>query len=346
MTERSMQARLQRYYAELYPRRLAPTIDQLEIITTGWESDLVRFVATYGTPTARQQEQLILRMLSGASAATKAKHEAQSIATLRQLGYPVPHVYDWGERDAPFGKSFLLMDSIAGADMLPLLEAADPPRAAQLLQSFCHLFWRLHQLPWQPFVLETQNGYLADPFYFIDRWLQRFTRRAATTDAVDFRPIFGWVEAERERAACPAPAPTHNDYHPNNVLVRADDSCVVIDWTSFAITDPRFDLGWTLLLAQAHIGPELRATILQGYLAARGEPVVALEIFEVTAAVRRLLDLVVAVGPGAEAAGMRASAVEQMRGHGDMFQRVYEQLHAITNKRLPAMESLLRDLGS
>jgi hypothetical protein len=48
---------------------------------------------------------------------------------------------------------------------------------------------------------------------------------------------------------------------------------VVIDWTRFAVSDYRFDLGRTLLLVNAYPGPAERRAILQGYEKRAGAPV-------------------------------------------------------------------------
>ncbi len=50
--------------------------------------------------------------------------------------------------------------------------------------------------------------------------------------------------------------PVHWDYHPGNVLLRDDSSAVVIDWTQIDVSDPRFDLAWTLLLVSSYEGAE------------------------------------------------------------------------------------------
>jgi len=55
---------------------------------------------------------------------------------------------------------------------------------------------------------------------------------------------------------------------------------MVIDWTSFDVTDSRFDLAWTLVLAHAHGWSGLRDQIFQDYQRHTGVQVEQIEAFE------------------------------------------------------------------
>ncbi len=335
---------LKTYYAGLYPKRQVLAIEQIQEITSGWESDLVSFVARYASAGLHQQEPLILRMLSGANAAEKAIREFQSIRQLTHAGYPVPQVYDFGVSNEPFGAPFLLMERIDGMTLGDAVTTASAAEAHQLLMSFCRLFVQLHQLPWRPFIERSHLAYGKNPHRFVDRWLTETARRLTLLPDLDLTALLGWIEAHRSNLGCLAPTPTHNDFHGNNLLARADGSCVVIDWTGFAISDPRFDLAWTLVLHGSFGGETLREQTLQGYLAHCDEPVVALDAFEVMACIRRLLDAAISIQSGAQASGMRADAIHAMAAQAPTFLRVYERLTTLTGLQVPQLAKILENL--
>ncbi len=337
---------LQTYYAGLYPKRQVLAIEQVAEITSGWESELVSFVVRYQSAGQPQQESLILRMLSGANASEKAIREFQSIRQLTHALYPVPQVYDFGAADMPFGTPFLLMERIDGMTLGEAYTTTTAAQAHQLLMSFCQLFVQLHQLPWRPFVERSHLAYGKNPHRFVDRWLTKTARRLTLLSDLDLTALLGWVEAHRFHLGCVAPTPTHNDFHGDNLLVRADGSCVVIDWTGFAISDPRFDLAWTLVLHGSFGGEALREQTLQGYLAHCEEPVVALDAFEVMASMRRLLDVAISIQSGAQRSGMRADALHAMAEQAPTFLRVYERLTTLTGLHVPQLVKLLEKFAT
>jgi len=76
-------------------------------------------------------------------------------------------------------------------------------------------------------------------------------RWTATIRAVDQDLVVGSEDLiARLVASCPAdgtPAIVHGDYRLGNILCDGDAPTAIIDWEIWSITDPRIDLGWTLL---------------------------------------------------------------------------------------------------
>jgi aminoglycoside phosphotransferase (APT) family kinase protein len=157
--------------------------------------------------------------------------------------------------------------------------------------------------------------------------------------------IVDWLEARRDAVPCLRPAPIHGDYHPGNVLLRADGSAVVIDWTGFAVSDPRFDLAWTMLLMGAHEDWSWRDRILAEYQRLIGAAVPQMEWFEVCACGRRLHNVLVSMSEGAEKLGMRPGAVESMKQQLGALQRVRDLLEARTGIALSEVGRLLASLA-
>lgn len=338
----NMQELLQSYYVQAFPTQASLQIKELTNIAAGWESEIYSFVAEYGPTMRRLREGLILRLYSGENAHLKAAHEFHSMSRLHRVGYPVPQVLLLEQGHSPFGKPFVIMEKITGQVMGPRLATASQAEQQRLLALFCELFIQLHTMDWRRFVDEADR--YGDPYLFIDRWLDAARRSLGSFPQVGLWPVVEWLQKRRDDLSCQRPSPLHQDYHPNNVLIRDDGSAVVIDWTGFDVSDARFDLGWTLLLAHAYAGTRVRTNILQEYERLAGTTVQHIECFEVCACVRRLFDIAVSLSAGAERRGMRQEALTMIKQQIEAHTRVYDLLRERTAMRIPSIEELFASL--
>ena len=263
---------LQAYIATVLPDRPQPTVSDLASISVGWESDVYAFDLASGPPDARQSEALVLRVYPGADAYAKSGREFRGMQQLFAAGYPVPRVLAL-ERDAsPIGKPFVIMERVEGKMMWePLFRSPEPQQSARFAL-FCDLLVRLHRLDWRPFVADPTAVEQAGPYAFADEWLAQAHRSLAQFHMPDTDALLAWLEARRNRVPCARPAPVHLDFHPANLLLRADGSAAVIDWTQIQVSDPRFDLAWTLILVGAAEGWAWRDRILAEYERRAGAP--------------------------------------------------------------------------
>jgi aminoglycoside phosphotransferase (APT) family kinase protein len=327
---------LEQYVKAKFSDKKALSITHLDKIADGWESDNYLLTVEYGD-VPRTRADWVWRIYSGAGSQAKAVREFNSMERLLGAGYPVPRVFHLEAEHSPVGRPFIMMEFIQGEVMWDLLGKVPADRQVQLIDQFCRLFVQLHELDWKQF---DDNPPGDDPFFFIDRWLSEESEMVQNFPEVDASPFLEWVVARRDLLACECPSPVHQDFHPGNILVSADDSATVIDWTNFAVTDSRFDLAWTLVLAHAHGWPELRSQIIQGYQRHAGKPVEQIEAFEAIACARRLLDLTVSLTQGAQHMGMTAQAVEAMRADMEAHRRVHRLFIERTGLQIEAFVNL------
>lgn len=334
---------LETFYARLLSDKDSPRVVALTDISTGWESELYSFWLEYGSAESKQRQHLVLRLYMGTGATEKAKREFQAIQQLYQAGYPVPQVYTLEHKQTPFGRPFIIMECIEGQEMWLLMSKMPQAEWQPLLTQFCQLFVQLHALEWRPFRQTTNTP---GPYDYIDRWLE-YGRTLPQTNPFgeELQPVLNWLEVRREQMACLRPSPIHQDFHPSNIIVRPDGSAVVIDWTNFSISDFRFDLAWTLMLADAYEGTAARDGILQTYEQVSGRPVERIECFEVVACLRRLLDVSTSLSAGPEQLGMRAEATAAIQQQMPAHRRVYSLLVKRTGIHLPSLENLLLSKG-
>jgi aminoglycoside phosphotransferase (APT) family kinase protein len=229
------------------------------------------------------------------------------------------------------------MEFIPGEVMWDLLDKVLADRQERLIDQFCRLFVELHGLDWKQF----DDSLPGDkPFFFIDRWLDEARGTLQNFPEVDASPFLDWVTARRDLFACARPSPVHHDFHPGNILVKADGSASVIDWTGFHVADSRFDLAWTLVLAHAHGLPAWRGQILKGYQRHAEKPVEHIEAFEAVACARRLFDLTISLTLGAQRLGMNDKAVESMRSYMDAHKRVHRLFVERTGLHIQTFDNL------
>jgi aminoglycoside phosphotransferase (APT) family kinase protein len=336
-----MQSRLQAYFAHAFPDRPEAQISDLVSLSAGWESDVYAFRVEYGPAGARQGEELILRIYPGDDGRSKSAREFHGMNRLYQAGYPVPQVLLLERENSPFGQPFILMERIQGELLWPRLSNAPEAEQAELLTLFCRLFVQLHTLAWQPLVDDVSLYDTGNPYIFIDRELSRWRSFFDRFPKPGFLPLFDWLERRRDQAPCLRPSLIHWDFHPANILLRPDGSAVVIDWTQLDISDARFDLAWTLLLAGTHGNTARRDAILQEYERLLGARVEALAYFEVAACVKRLFSVVISLTDGPEKLGMRPDAVAMMKQQLGAIKRVYDLLLERTGIEVPEVEALL-----
>lgn len=346
MTERILPL-LQAYLAGVYPERADLAVTNLISLNNGWESDVFAFTARWGPPSQRAGEDLILRIYPGENAYAKSAHEFRALSLLNRAGYPVPRV-DLLERDAsPFAKPFVIMERVRGRDMWAPMFHSETATKQRLMSQFCALFARLHALDWRPLVDDPAQYEPGGVSGVVPRQLSIWQALLGDLPVLPgFMANWNWLTA-RQPELTPWPAAVvHWDFHPNNLLLKEDGSAVVIDWTSFDITDPRFDLAWTLLLVGTNESMGLRAPILAEYERQSGRRVDDLPFFEAAAAIRRLVTVMVSTFFGADKLGMRPGAEEIMRRQAPATRRVYDLLLSITGLPIPEVEEYLRGVRS
>lgn len=326
---------LEQYLKAKHSDNIALAITQLDKLADGWESDNYLITVEHGAP--RRQRKWVWRIYSGVGSKEKAAREFSSMERLIGAGYPVPRVFVLETEHSPIDRPFIIMEYIQGDVMWDLLGKVSEDKQAQLVDQFCRLFVHLHDLDWKQFDDSLPGD---QPYFFIDRWLKEARGVLQNYPEIDASPFVEWVTTRRDLFVCERPSPVHQDFHPGNILIKPDKHEIVIDWTAFDVTDFRFDLAWTLVLAHAYSPSGLRNQILQGYQRHAGKPVDQIEVFEAIACARRLLDLTVSLTHGSERMGMNALAIEAMLASMEAHRRVYRLFIKYTGLQIGAFDNL------
>lgn len=297
--------------------RLSDTDDlevtQLTEITDGWETEIYSFDLERTEDSNRVIQKLVLRMYSGPWAKHKARKEFGLLKHLHSAGYPVPEVSLVEEDASPIGHPFIIMERIDGSSMWNILENEGYSKDSPLMKLFNRLFYDLHCLDWRYLTDNPQEFENLDSKQATLQWIEKYAIRAQEIGRHELFEITEWLKREIDNVAFGKLSATHNDFHPNNILLDKAGSPYVIDWTATDLFDYRVDLAWTLILAKVYVGDSLRDAVLQGYEEVSQKKIEDIHFFEVIGALRRLTDILVSLQVDSSNIGLRNGATDMIR---------------------------------
>ena len=324
------------WYRPLYPDRLGLVVSDVSEITSGWETRLFYFVLNYTYDGSSHNDRLVARIFSGKG----SKYEYDIMSHLMRAGYPVPRVYEFDEGGV-LGQPFLTMEFIEGRGMEGEFLSGSQEDLKGALNIMMGLFVRLHDIDISKIFPDRTRVSTRE---YIDGVLSRHKEVTAECGIAWMEPLIEWLEERKGSVTPMPPAVLHGDFHPMNIMLRADGSPVVLDWGASHVGDRRSDLSWLMLLAGTFLKPSVRDAILAAYEAASGTGMEDIQFFEALSILRRLTDVAVSMEAGAETLGMRPGAVEMMREAADHIRNVYDVLVELTGLRLPEYEEFLNSL--
>ena len=339
-TVESISENLERFFEEAHPTWNDPTITDVVDLTSGWETELFGFNLHYIERRLSVSRRLVARLYPGRRAAGKARHEYRVMGRLGEAGYPVPGVHEIVTEADVLGVPFMIMDWVEGHSMMDNFLGTPMEELGPHLEAFTNLFVGLHRV--DPALVFPERHGIDDIHGYLDLAIERTRRDHLERGPPWLGPVLDWLEKRSHGVSPGRFSVLHRDFHPGNIMVRSDGSHSVIDWGASSLGDFREDLTWTVLLASAFWGRAFGDTILGAYRAASGEEIYDVDFFEVAAIYRRIQDTSISFVSGAEEAGMRAGAVEQMREGLGHLCNVHDFLEERTGIRITEFDELLR----
>jgi aminoglycoside phosphotransferase (APT) family kinase protein len=326
---------LEGWYRGLYPDREGLAVSDVREITSGWETRLFRFRLSYFDDSPHD-DRLVARVFSGKGAG----REYSIMSRLKEVGYPVPRVYDFDEGDV-LGQPFLTMEFIEGRSLQREFLRGSPKDLGAALDIMMGLFVRLHEINISSIFPGWGGGSTHE---YVDRFLSRHRGVTEGCGIHWMDPLIDWLQERSGSVKAMSLAVLHGDFHPMNIMLKADGSLTVLDWGASHVGDRREDLSWLMLLAGTFLEPSVRDAIQASYEEASGMEMEDIVYFEALSILRRLTDVAVSIEAGAETQGMRPGAVEMMREAASHVGKVYDLLVELTGLRLPEYEEFLDSL--
>ncbi len=307
-------------------------VSDVDEIKGGWETELFTFKAVYGG----NEKNLVLRVFSGNHAGAKASKEYSLMKKLDEAGYPVPCVSHVEPSGNVIEKPFLIMERVMGKTLDESYRSDVDEAIKTGIYRLVELLVRLHKLDVTEFVglpdLKTVSilDYINDYGEASDKlapWLS---------------PVIDWLKLNKPIESIAYQAVCHNDYHGFNVMLDQNDEAYVIDWGSARISDPRVDLGWTVLLYGTFGGAMFKAPLIELYRELGGN-IDSFDFFEVLSVTRRIVDLV-SVLYGGGGYGLKPDALDLMRREKSHFVKVHDLLTELTGIKLVELDTILEKL--
>ena len=313
-----------------------PIIENMKPLNTGWASDVYAFTLKYDEAGEVVRQHLILKAytntVDGKDRALKERH---ALFNLRAARFPVPGVADVEIEPDHIGRPFIIMEQIDGELMADALNRADERERHELVRLFVGLMTDLHEMGAK--VLVPSMKPVGD-YTLVNREIYILRDIISRNGYAEFAPVVDWLYERRKTVSGQSAVITHRDFHPWNILLTENRLPYVIDW-GWQVSDPRFDLAWTLTLLQRSGFGDLRDAVLAEYERVTGGPVEHLDYFEVLVSVRWLVNTAHAIRSG-DALHSESSAAFQM-AMVEPARAALDLIAAGTGLELPSAQDVL-----
>ena len=329
----SLADHLSRYIASRYPDAV---VSDFKFLASGFESEIYTF---HLQRSHSSQKNYILRLFTGEGATEKLIREARGLSLLQKAGYPVPALLLQETEPGILGKPFEIIDKLEGQALWPVLATAESHQERQLLSRFGYLLAQLHKLDWRLFT-GNPDVYEKHPMLLLDEILSQYYSLYTKYNIKGFIQIIDWLDTHKYEISV-RPAVVHQDFHANNVFLCSDDQLFVIDWTQFAVSDYRIDLGWTLLIMGDLGNLDWGKQIFNAYASDSNGPIEHLDYFNVIVYMKLLASTVISFTFGPKELGLRPEVLELTKEQLSIYKQLSQRIRNITSITVPELEDIL-----
>ena len=198
-------------------------------------------------PPADLNGPLVLRVMPNPKAAVVETIVQRTVA---DQGYPTPRVVVDGSDEA-LGGAFMVMQRVEGVALLAGLSIGGlwslPKTLRRVASQLSVASVQLHDLDPQP-VVDALDAAGVDITSLGVAGRINEIQAAAETSLAGFDELLSWLD--RRRPSLTPAVVCHGDIHPFNMLMTADGSFNVLDWTNANLCRRELDVGFTAALLQ------------------------------------------------------------------------------------------------
>ena len=330
--------RLTEFLSRQYPELHNPELSDLTEFSEGWETDLysLRLSGTRnGKPSSLR---LVLRLYKGSDALEKARKEFSLMQGVTRFGIATPKIEALVADRSILEHPFIVMEHIPGGTLDVRIGREG---VSGWLNPMMRLLVRIHAIPWEKLLPDPPGPFPSsgEPLAFVGSLLLEMDRTTDQYGLAGFGRTMDWLHERAALGAAAEPALVHNDFHPQNILLKQDEM-VVIDWSFAEISDYRLDLAWSTLQFGVMAGDEHRSAMLKAYEHAAGSPIENFEYFEALKFTMRMLTIATWLD---EAVEIPVPGITRQAIRGDYKQHVlnpYRRLKEITGLEIRTIEEL------
>ncbi|MEM3714712.1 MAG: phosphotransferase [Nitrososphaeria archaeon] len=206
----------------------------------GSMSDIYEFSTIYRHHGKNITLELILKLYKEKRMAEK---EFKILKNLKNVGFPVPHVYMLNTEEMPLGAPFVIMEKINGRNIKDYIKHLSKEEIFELFKQMAEILATLHKLGIKGFTFLEQPK---DEYAYAKK--QTLKEETWAKDAImknrNFKWISRWLEYNATKCPCFNYSLIHGDMNANNFLIDDRKKIFFLDWTGAEIGDPLMDLGY------------------------------------------------------------------------------------------------------
>ena len=323
--------KLQSYFEKKLSRKLKTQelmLQQTAENLSGWETEIYCFqinsnIFGYGN--------IVLRIYPHFNFGYRAHKEFRVMKWLKGKDFPVPEVLLVESENNIFSKPFIIMEEIKGKTLTEVLKNKSETQYTQYMRKFTKILFILHSLKTDDFNEELKEYSLGTVLTY---YLSRVKNLIDESKLTYLNPIYLWLKRKSKVVQVDRLTLIHGDYHTDNVLVDEKGHFYVIDWSSSAIVDFRFDLAWTMVLARLYIGKNHKDNFFKEYENIKGQSIDDIDFFEVMALLRRLMDVLKLLTEKPEETGMREGTTYIIKSQKDLIKKLMDIIYEYTKIRI------------
>ena len=310
-------------------------------ITTGWETRIQAFSAAYFANGQERRDELVVRLFPGLRGIEQARTEFDTMKQVARWGVQAPRVDFVVTDETPFGHPFIVMERVRGESMADTLRAAPEREVHRLVRAMVEPLVRLHEMPTKELSPLRSEGTTDEQISFVHPEHADMRVAVDRYELRDFEPLLQWLDSRTEEVGPGRICVLHNDYHPDNIVVREDDGqLVILDWSFADLGDFRLDLAWSALLVGVMVGERYRDVLIKGYEAVSGFGVENFSYFEALKLGARLITIAIWLE---ESVVIPVSKITKQSIRGEYkvhVLNVYNRVKEITRLQIPLFEDL------
>lgn len=262
---------------------LENSITQLK---SGWAGSVYSFeVNDYEKS---ELKEYIIKIYSGNEQGVEGiEKECRALKFLAKSGYNVPEYIGHSTLMNEFEYPFLVMEQIKGKMFWDVYQVAEAKEKKEMVITFSRLLYDLHK---KDIEITNIDKTKVESIELIDKELEEIKEILEIYSIAQLKPIYLWLEHEKNTVVDLSPSILHRDYHPWNIIINQRNQPYVIDWV-WGIGDYRFDLAWTICLLERSGFDSFAEEAFTAYKELLGKEIKNFDYFKVLSTLRWLLNV-------------------------------------------------------
>lgn len=271
----------------LHPDNESYEMSEAEQVMGGADTKIHKFDFSYKSDGELITLLLIIRIFREKHF-NRAEKEFNDLQKLYHANLSVPKPYYW-KYNEEINKYYFVMERIEGQTLDKLLFSSDDDKSPIYIHKFIQELVNIHNFDWEETEIISKKYIQKDVQTKILMQIETVRKIVDDHEIDEFYPLLDWLKSHARKVSDHKLVVIHGDYHPQNAIVREDESLVVIDWSNLQIHDFRVDLGFLLVMLNSFAQRDYKQLLLVNYEKLSGRMVRSIDYFMILSNLFNLL---------------------------------------------------------